>query len=182
MNEWFGTIKLYINTNYNYFILFSREHPEEHREKEEFEEYFETDNQRELRQIFAGQSQMFDALRELNRKLDEILGRQERSLSLISQIQVGGEISFSIWTHTPEKQIFYRLYLWLGVATGGQPGQVQLIDTIRRQEVDSMLSNQNNLMNTAKEMQSMINDLYSKTDLVLNNQARAPTAQVFINT
>ncbi|XP_034178140.1 lectin, mannose binding protein ergic53 [Osmia lignaria lignaria] len=133
---------------------YRREHPDEHREKEEFEEYFETDNQRELRQIFAGQSQMFDALRELNRKLDEILGRQERSLSLISQLQVGG------------------------VATGGQPGQVQLVDTIRRQEVDNMLSNQNNLINTAKEMQSTINELYSKTDLVLNNQARAPTAQV----
>lgn len=32
---------------------------------------------------------MFDALRELNRKLDEIVGRQERALSLISQVQAG---------------------------------------------------------------------------------------------
>lgn len=134
---------------------YRRDHPNEQREKEEFMEYFETDNQRELRQIFAGQSQMFDALRELNRKLDEIVGRQERSLSLISQLQVGG--------------------VQVG---GGQPGQVQLIDTIRRQEVDALLNNQNNILNTAREIKSFVNEVYSKTDTILNNQARSPTAQV----
>jgi len=70
---------------------FYREHPDQFR-KNEFEEYYETENQRELRQIFNGQSQMFDALRELSRKLDEIVGRQERTLSLISQVQVGGKL------------------------------------------------------------------------------------------
>ncbi|XP_071867875.1 lectin, mannose binding protein ergic53 [Bombus fervidus] len=133
---------------------YRRDHPNEHREKEEFVEYFETDNQRELRQIFSGQSQMFDALRELNRKLDEIVGRQERSLSLISQLQVGG------------------------VQVGGQPGQIQLIDTIRRQEVDIVLNNQKNIISTAKQIESYINEVHSKTDLILNNQARSPTAQV----
>jgi len=65
---------------------FNREHPDKFR-KQEYEEYYETESQKELRQIFNGQSQMFDALRELNRKLDEIVGRQERALSLISQVQ-----------------------------------------------------------------------------------------------
>ena len=69
-----------------------REHPDEKLDdkQDSFDEWFENDNQRELRQIFAGQSQMFDVMRELNRKLDEIVGRQERTLSLISQIQIGG--------------------------------------------------------------------------------------------
>lgn len=75
---------------HQYFVT-RREHPDEQPPKEEFDEWFETDNQRELRQIFSGQSQMFDALRELNRKLDEVVGRQERTLSLIAQVQVGGE-------------------------------------------------------------------------------------------
>jgi len=35
---------------------------------------------------------MFDALRELHRKLDEIVGRQERTLGLISQLGQGGEL------------------------------------------------------------------------------------------
>ncbi|XP_076241591.1 lectin, mannose binding protein ergic53 [Calliopsis andreniformis] len=138
---------------------YRRDHPDDHLEKEEFEQFFETDNQRELRQIFSGQSQMFDALRELNRKLDEIVGRQERSLSLISQLQLGGI-----------------------QAAGGQPGQpgqqIQLIDTIRRQEVDTLLGNQNVIINTAREIKSFVNEVYSKTDTILNNQARAPTAQV----
>lgn len=74
--------------NINFFFSRCREHPDE--TKSEEDEWYETDNQRELRQIFSGQSQMFDALRELNKKLDEIVGRQERSLSLISQIQYAG--------------------------------------------------------------------------------------------
>lgn len=64
-------------------------------------------------------------------------------------------------------------------AAGGQPGQqIQLIDTIRRQEVDTLLSNQNTIINTAKEIKSFVNDVYSKADTILTNQARAPTAQV----
>ncbi len=51
------------------------------------EEWFETDNQRELGQIFAGQSKMFDALRDIQRKMDDLVGRQERTLSLMSAIQ-----------------------------------------------------------------------------------------------
>lgn len=66
---------------------FNREHPEHL--KQEFDEFYETESQKELRQIFTGQSQMFDAMRELNRKLDEIVGRQERALSLIAQVQAG---------------------------------------------------------------------------------------------
>ncbi|XP_076230103.1 lectin, mannose binding protein ergic53 isoform X1 [Nomia melanderi] len=135
---------------------YRRDHPEMRREREEFEEYFETDNQRELIQIFAGQNHMSETLRELSKKLDEILGRQERSLSLISQLQLGGI-----------------------QGTGGQPGQpIQLIDTIRRQEVDTIIGNQNVILNTAQEIKSFMGEVYSKTDTILNNQARAPTAQV----
>ncbi|XP_012257383.2 protein ERGIC-53 [Athalia rosae] len=136
---------------------YRRDHPDEQVPKEEFDEWFETDNQRELRQIFSGQSQMFDALRGLNKKLDEVVGRQEQTLSLIGQLQVGG----------------------IQAASGGQPGQpIQLIDTIRRQEVDAVLNNQNVILNTAREIKSFVGEVHSKADTILNNQARAPTAQV----
>lgn len=70
---------------------YHREHPEAARKDKdsEFEEWFESDNQRELRQIFTGQSQMFELMRELNRKLDEVVGRQERTLSLLSSVHAG---------------------------------------------------------------------------------------------
>ena len=51
------------------------------------EEWYESDSQRELGQIFSGQSKMFDSLREIQKKLDEIVGRQERSLGLLSAVQ-----------------------------------------------------------------------------------------------
>ncbi|XP_008560355.1 protein ERGIC-53 [Microplitis demolitor] len=135
---------------------YRKEHPDEpRRDKEDFDDWFESDSQRELRQIFTGQSQMFEVLRELHKKLDETIGKQERTLSLISQLQVGG------------------------VQTAGGAGQpVQLIDTIRRQEVDAVLSNQNIIMNTAREIKQFVGEVSSKAETILSNQARAPTAQV----
>lgn len=55
-----------------------------------------------------------------------------------------------------------------------------MIDTIRRQEVDTVLSNQNFILNTAREIKSFVGEIHSKTESILNNQARAPTAQVYI--
>lgn len=140
---------------------YRKEHPDKFR-KQEYEEYYETESQKELRQIFNGQSQMFDALRELNRKLDEIVGRQERALSLISQVQAiqgGMQVNGQI---------------------GQQPVAIPTSDSvgIRRQEVDAVLNNQNIILNAAKEIKSFVGELHTKTDSILNNQARAPTAQV----
>lgn len=119
-------------------------------------DWFESANQRELNQIFEGQSQIFDQVRLLSNKLDEVVGRQERTLSMLSQVQVGGG--------------------GVHVQGGGQP--IQMIDTIRRQEVDAVLANQNVIINTARELKSFIGDINSKTESILNNQARQPTAQV----
>ncbi|KAJ4443884.1 hypothetical protein ANN_05671 [Periplaneta americana] len=138
---------------------YRREHPESVRKDKdsEFEEWFESDNQRELRQIFTGQSQMFEVLRELNRKLDEVVGRQERTLSLLSSVQAtGGQ----------------------PVATGQVPGQPMLVDTIRRHEVDLVLSNQNTILNTARDIKALTQEVHSRSDSILQNQARQPTAQV----
>lgn len=76
----------------SFIILFryKKEHPETQKEPEnEFEEWFETDSQRELRQVFSVQSQMYEAVKSLGNKLDEVIGRQERTLSLLSTIPGG---------------------------------------------------------------------------------------------
>lgn len=95
------------------------------------EDWYESDNQRELRQIFQGQNQIFEVVKELGRKIDAVVGRQERTLSLISQ-QAGGV--------QPQG------------AQGGAGLAPALIDTINRHEVDAMFNNQNQLMNILKEM------------------------------
>lgn len=38
---------------------------------------------------FLSESQMYEAMKTLNRKLDEILGRQERTLSMIGSVGAG---------------------------------------------------------------------------------------------
>lgn len=104
---------------------------------------------------------MFDAMRELNRKLDEIVGRQERTLSLISQVQVGG---VQVQGHAGQQ--------------GHQAQPIQLIDTIRRDEVNSVLNNQNSILTAARDLRSVISEVHSKADDILRNQVHAPTAQV----
>merc|ERR1719397_1470345 len=94
-------------------------------EGEDWDDFFEDDNTRELKQIFQGQSAMNEVLRDLHRKMDEIIGRQERSLSVLTTIQNSG-------------------------ARGGAPaqggGNVPAIDTIRRDEVNAVLANQKELV------------------------------------
>ncbi|XP_051170674.1 protein ERGIC-53 [Leptopilina boulardi] len=136
---------------------YKKEHPDEIKADEE--EWYEAETTRELRQIFAVQSETSGQIREIRKTLHEIVGIQERSMSLISQIQYGG-------VQTP----------------GGQPGQhvqpAPFIDTIRRQEVDTVLNNQNLIINAVREIKSIMSEINSKADGIMNHQARAPTAQV----
>jgi len=139
---------------------YRKEHPEVAKESEaDLDEWYETDSQRELRQIFSGQSQVIEQVRVLSQKLDEVIGRQERSLSMLSSIQNGG---------IPPAQYVQ--------APGGQPQVVG--DTIRRHEVDSILNNQNTILMLAREIRGYVVDVQVKSDNIISNQARAPTAQV----
>lgn len=65
----------------------AKENPEEAAKKNELEDWdnwFQGD--KELEQIFQGQAAMREVLTDLHRKMDEIIGRQERALSLLSQV------------------------------------------------------------------------------------------------
>ena len=46
------------------------------------------ESQKELQNIFQGQSAMKEILTELHRKMDDIISRQERSFNAITTIQV----------------------------------------------------------------------------------------------
>ncbi|XP_046683141.1 LOW QUALITY PROTEIN: protein ERGIC-53 [Homalodisca vitripennis] len=137
---------------------YRKEHPEVAKDDGDLDEWYESDNQRELRQIFAGQSQVFEQVRVLSQKLDEVIGRQERTLSLLSNIQSG----------IPAPQI---------VQVPG--GQQQVIgETIRRHEVDHIILNQNKLILLAEKLRDSMSEVMVKSDNIISNQARAPTAQV----
>ncbi|XP_053953969.1 protein ERGIC-53 [Anastrepha ludens] len=141
---------------------YKKEHPDEVKDEDEWEEFFESENQRELRQIWQGQSQIFDQLRDLSRKVDEVIGRQENTLSLVSrsagaavqQVGTGGSAGVP------------------PVATGTVSG------TMTRPEVDLVMANQNALLATARELRTLIGEIHTRADTIIKNQQRAPTAQV----
>jgi mannose-binding lectin 1 len=104
----------------------------EHESKGSEDEYdFGT---RELQQIFQGQSQVFEAVKHLNRKLDEIVGRQERVLSLLSSVQAGGG---NIQTNQQQ---------------GGGTAQLPM----NRHEVEALLGNQREVVQTARELKTIL--------------------------
>ncbi|CAH0552175.1 unnamed protein product [Brassicogethes aeneus] len=138
---------------------YRKDHPDE--KEPEMEDWFESDNQRELRQIFQGQNQIYEIIKELSKKLDEVVGRQERTMSLITQ--GSGAV-------VPQG----------GGAPPPPQGQTPPIasDTIRRHEVDAVFNNQNQILSTAREIRQFILELKTRADAILSNQAKAPTAQV----
>lgn len=118
-------------------LEYRKEHPDQHKDPD-LDDWFETDGQRELRQIFQGQSQMFDTLRDVNKKLDEVVGRQERTMSLISQ-QSGGVPMVQQAGTVPQ-----------------DTASLPYIDTIKRHEVDSMFNNQNKILGTAQDLMYVV--------------------------
>ncbi|ALC43458.1 ergic53 [Drosophila busckii] len=140
---------------------YKKEHPDEHKDEEEWDEFYESENQRELRQIWQGQSQIADHLRDLHRKVDEIIGRQENTLSLVSRGLAGQQA--------------------LPPAAPGSvpvPQQLPAGVSITRQEVDMLISNQNILMTTIREIRQLTGDINVRTDSIQTNQKHAPTAQI----
>ncbi|XP_066255407.1 protein ERGIC-53 [Euwallacea similis] len=132
---------------------YRKEHPDETKSPE-LEDWFETDGQRELRQIFQGQNQIFDVIKELNQKLDDMTSKQEQTLNLILK-PVG-----AVGTNIPP------------------PPAGSYVDTIRRHEVDALFNNQNQVQNAVGEIRQFVLEVKQRIDTVINNQARAPTAQV----
>ncbi|XP_021697592.1 protein ERGIC-53 [Aedes aegypti] len=141
---------------------YQKEHPE--LQKDDLENWFEDYNARELRQIWEAQTATHDQLRTLNTKLDEVIGRQERTLGLLSVQGGGGAPPPHISQQQPPQ-------------AGGAP-QIAAGSVIQRHEVDALLRNQNLMVQTVTEIRSIIGEVHARADSILNNQARAPTAQI----
>lgn len=91
--------------------------------------------------------------------MDEVIGRQENTLSLVSRGLSGAAVQ-------PP------------VPGGAQQAPIAVGGTITRPEVDILISNQNTLLATVRELRSLIGDIHAKSDTILQNQQRAPVGQV----
>nr|WBW70088.1 venom protein [Lampona murina] len=133
---------------------FRKDHPDEAKRKDmEYnpDEAYESHQQRELQQIFQGQSQMFEILRGLHRKIDEVIGRQERGLSMLSAVQTGG-------VHSGQ----------------GIPPPAQVGAGIGRHEVEALLGGQREIVQTSRDIKSYLTDIHQRTGTILQKQVEQP--------
>ena len=136
---------------------FRKDHPDEAKRKDlEYnpDEAYESHQQRELQQIFQGQSQMFEILRGLHRKIDEVIGRQERSLSLLTAVQTGG----------------------VPVGQGVPPSQGG--GSIGRHEVEALLGGQREMVQSSRDIKAYLTDIHQRTGTILQKQTELPHAAV----
>jgi mannose-binding lectin 1 len=129
---------------------YRKEHPDEN--KDDLDDWFETDSQRELKQIWQAQSQTTDALRDLSRKLDEVLGRQERTLGLLSVSGSQGQIQ-----HQPGQQQHQQPQYNTGTGYG-----------VTKQDIDLLLQNQQALSATLRDVSNLVGDVQQKANSLLS--------------
>lgn len=103
---------------------------------------------------------MTEALKSLSRKMDEVIGRQERTLGLLS-VSGGGAAG-----QVPQVQ------------QQPQIGQVPSGEGLRRHEAEALINNNNYLVQVSKELRTILGEVQARTDSILTNQARQPTAQI----
>ncbi|XP_015918177.1 protein ERGIC-53 [Parasteatoda tepidariorum] len=132
---------------------YRKEHPDEAKRREmEFnpDEQYESHQQRELQQIFQGQSSIFEILKGLHRKIDEVIGRQERALSMLSAVSTGGIAQHQGGQGMPPPQV------------GGG---------LSRHEIEALLGGQRELIQTARDTKSFLTDIHQKTGTIIAKQS-----------
>ncbi|CAH2084301.1 unnamed protein product [Euphydryas editha] len=139
---------------------YRKEHPDE-APKDEFDDWFESDGQRELRQIFQSLGHVQDVVRDLHKKVDEVIGKQSNSLSMLTAL-------YSSSQGQPLQPV--------------QPGQVPQMPAlpISRQDWDALATNNQIIINTIAELKGFIIDVSRKSDSLLaaGGAGAAPSPQL----
>lgn len=149
-----------------------KQHPEKAQQQQTMQQQqagtagqFENPQDRSLRQIFDGQQFIHLAIQQLHKRIDEIVGRQERTLSAVTSLASG----------QPGQ----------GLASGqgqGAISQQQAPSTgqqapIQRYEVDSILRTQQELQTALRDVKNFVADIQGKIIQVQQTQKTQP-AQV----
>ncbi|XP_028177939.1 protein ERGIC-53 isoform X3 [Ostrinia furnacalis] len=143
---------------------YRKDHPDEMKDKEsEFDDWFESDGQREFRQIWQGVMALQDALRDVNKKVDEVIGKQTNSLSLLS----------AVYSHTQGQPI-------QPAAPGQPPAQMPSLP-IGRHDWDGLVANNQIMINTIAELKGFIIEVARKSDALIAASGGAPATAGAIN-
>ncbi|GAU93937.1 hypothetical protein RvY_05791-2 [Ramazzottius varieornatus] len=124
---------------------------------------FENPQDRAFRQIFDGQQFIHLAVQQLNKRIDEIIGRQERTLSAVSALSSGqgqGQVvaaNAAQYNQPP--------------AAAGAGGSV-----IQRYEVDQILRTQTELQNALRDIRAFSADIQTKITNLQHVQSQQPAS------
>jgi mannose-binding lectin 1 len=121
---------------------YNKEHPEKQHEQEE--KPYQDESEREFRMILDVQNSIHSSIRSLDGKIAEIVGRQERIVSLLTTNNFGQQ-------QQQQQQV------------NGQQNQIA-VDTFRRDEVIQVMNQQNELVRTLKDVYASISDVHRKTN------------------
>lgn len=110
----------------------AKEHPDEVKPDDDDWDNWFSESEKELQNIFQGQSQMKEILTELDRKMNDIMTRQDRAQQAINVLSQKGGVA----------------------AAPAQPGQPQQIpgDSINRNEVNAILANQREIVTATRDI------------------------------
>jgi len=133
---------------------YKKEHPD--KKPGEFDDYdnddswFESMDERQLKLIFDGQNGIHTTIRELHKKLDEVVGRQERTMSQISLMSQGTGQGGQVQGQQQGQQ-----------QGGGQQYQVLHLSAVQTQ-IDSFNANNRDVLNYIREFSTILNDIKRK--------------------
>jgi len=116
---------------------------------------------KEYRQLLQGQDKIHDVIRKLNSKLDEILGRQERTLSLVGAVHSALPGGGGIPPATPQM--------------GGAVPQGGGASPMARYEVDQLLNTQREIAQTARDVKNVVTDINQKSSQILSKPTGTAT-------
>ncbi|XP_030828281.1 protein ERGIC-53-like [Strongylocentrotus purpuratus] len=140
---------------------FRQQHPDKIRDDyDDTDSFFEDDFTRELKLILTTQNGVMQQIKMLGSKLDEIVGRQERTLSLMSSVQAASAASVGGGGAPPVQH------------TGGAGSVMQ------RHEVDSLLNTQRELQQSVRDIRNVVGDVQNKAGLIYNRQPTNQGAQM----
>lgn len=117
---------------------YRKEHPNEKEMIDDEDKLYEDQDVKELRMIFDGQNEIHRLVKGLLFKLDEVIGRQERELSMLTLINQGSSGGIQ------------------GLS-GNQP-----VGTFQRHEVDSVLNSQKDISANVRDLKTQLTDLQGR--------------------
>lgn len=145
-------------------LKWAEENPEEAKklkgDDDDWEDWM-SESDKEFQQILQGQNSMKGVVTELHRKFDEIIGRQERALSILTAIQ-NGQYAVGAPAAGGGRQT-------APPAVGGGGG-----DTIRRDEVTAILANQREIVGASRDIKNFVADVHKQTGQLLQKGSAQP--------